>query len=261
MRLGTFAFALLVAFQLASLATAEGWGTIKGKFVVSGKLVPAEAIAVPGGVPIAAVPNEKLIVGPNGELKNVALWLTVPRGTPYPEPHPSYAETANDAIDFNIKRYVLQPHVTFLRTSQQLRFRNLDPVPHHLSADFFANPACREVLPANGQSIKRFETEERAPYPIVSSVYPWMQGYLLIRESPYVAISDEQGTFEIRNVPAGVWTFQFWHETGGFLNEFKLLGQQQNEQRGLHKIEVFADDVTDLGEISIPARRFLRGGN
>ncbi|MCC9607286.1 hypothetical protein LOC68_13560 [Blastopirellula sp. JC732] len=257
MKLGTLVLALLVTLQFGAFAQADGWGTIKGKFVVDGKIAPAKAIPVPiFGAPVGAVPNQKLVIGPNGELPNVALWLAVPKGDAYPEPHPSYAASANDVVELTCRGFILHPYLAFTRTSQTVRFKNLDPAAEELAINAFFNPAFRPQLAANGgQEDKRFELEERTPCVINSRIHPWVESYLIVRESPYVAISNEKGEFEIANVPAGTWTFQFWHTACGYVNEFKLLGQYQNERKGLHQIEVVADQVTDLGVIQIPSRR------
>ncbi|EAQ82832.1 hypothetical protein [Blastopirellula marina] len=256
MKTWPFTSALLLTLLFSNLAAAEGWGTIKGKFVVKGKIFPAQALDVPRAAPLAAIPNQKLVVGPQGELQNACLWLTVPRGQSYPQPHPSYAATANDEIEIELKDYLFHPYLTFIRTSQKAKFNNLDPVGHNIKISGFANSPGPGIVPKGGQWVQSFVQEERIPYPVHSTIYPWMEADLLIRESPYAAVSDENGAFEIANVPAGTWTFQFWHTSLGYIPEIKLLGHVQNHRRGEYEIEVFADEVNDLGQIEISARRF-----
>ncbi|UUO06212.1 hypothetical protein M4951_23005 [Blastopirellula sp. J2-11] len=256
MKTWLFASASLLTLLFSHLAAAEGWGTIKGQFVVEGKIFPPEALAIQRPGPIRAIPNQKLVVGPHGELQNVCLWLTVPRGQSYPQPHPSYAETANDEVEIKLKDYLFQPYLIFIRTSQKAKFKNMDPVGHNIKTSGFANPPGPGIVPKGGQWVQSFTQEERTPCPVMSTVYPWMEAFLLIRESPYAAISDERGDFELTHVPAGTWTFHFWHASAGYIPEIKLLGHVQNHHHGEYEIEVFADEVTDLGKIAISARRF-----
>src|SRR5205814_5301304 len=54
------------------------------------------------------------------------------------------------------------------------------------------------------------------PYPVNCSIHPWMRAYLFPRKDGYFAVTDDQGKFEIANVPAGEpLEFQVWHESGG----------------------------------------------
>ena len=40
----------------------------------------------------------------------------------------------------------------------------------------------------------------------------------------------EDGTFEIKNIPAGKHEFQFWHEGSGYLKNLKYKGGTANRQ-------------------------------
>ena len=46
-------------------------------------------------------------------------------------------------------------------------------------------------------------------------VHPWMTGYLLVTDSPYFAITGEDGAFSIPNVPPDKYTLEVWHERFG----------------------------------------------
>ena len=41
-----------------------------------------------------------------------------------------------------------------------------------------------------------------------------MTGYVRVFDHPYYALTDEDGTFEIKNAPAGKFRIVFWHENG-----------------------------------------------
>jgi hypothetical protein len=42
-----------------------------------------------------------------------------------------------------------------------------------------------------------------------------MKGYVVVTNGELSAVSDDQGTFEIKDVPAGKYTVRLWHETLG----------------------------------------------
>ena len=43
-----------------------------------------------------------------------------------------------------------------------------------------------------------------------------MSGWVIARDNPYVAVSKADGTFEIKDLPAGELEFLAWHERPGY---------------------------------------------
>ena len=41
-----------------------------------------------------------------------------------------------------------------------------------------------------------------------------MSGYVVVVATPYFAVTDKEGNFEIKNVPAGHYTLKTWSEDG-----------------------------------------------
>jgi uncharacterized protein (TIGR03067 family) len=46
---------------------------------------------------------------------------------------------------------------------------------------------------------------------------PWARGILFVHSNPYVAITREDGSFRIPNLPIGEWEFQVWHPRSGYI--------------------------------------------
>ena len=42
-------------------------------------------------------------------------------------------------------------------------------------------------------------------------------------DHPYAALSAENGTFEIKDLPVGKHEFKVWHEAGGLLEKSKII--------------------------------------
>lgn len=78
-----------------------------------------------------------------------------------------------------------------------------------------------------------------------------MCGWLLIRDNPYMAASDEHGKLTIANLPAGDWTFRVWHEWN-FVKQAKRDGKAVEWPRGRLTLKIELGD-NDLGEILLPA--------
>ena len=44
---------------------------------------------------------------------------------------------------------------------------------------------------------------------------PWMAAYIGVVDHPFFAVSGDDGSFSINNLPAGDYTLEAWHETFG----------------------------------------------
>ena len=49
--------------------------------------------------------------------------------------------------------------------------------------------------------------------------HAWMSAYIVLFDHPYFAVTDEEGEFEIADVPPGAYTLNVWHETLGAMRE------------------------------------------
>ncbi len=45
--------------------------------------------------------------------------------------------------------------------------------------------------------------------------HAWMQGWIVVAEHPYYAVTGSDGSFKLTNVPAGSYKLRVWHETLG----------------------------------------------
>jgi hypothetical protein len=92
------------------------------------------------------------------------------------------------------------------------------------------------------------------------NIHPWMTGYLVLRDEPYMAKTDENGKFLIENVPAGTHSFQFWHERCGYLQEVRFVahgGETTTDKHGKADLSIRAGN-NDLGEIKLGVKLFQR---
>jgi hypothetical protein len=87
---------------------------------------------------------------------------------------------------------------------------------------------------------------------ISCSIHPWVIAYVLPRDNPYIGLSDEDGSFEITNLPAGKsLEFQVWHErANGFM---KLERKGWKNGRFTRTIQ---PGENDLGEIKFAPELF-----
>lgn len=250
--------AVALAVSLAgSLAPAADWGDLKGRFIFDGKAPTPGKVnvnkdeAVCGKHPLV---DESLIVGAGGELRDAVIYLRTPKD---PAIHPDYEKTAKAEISLDNKNCRFDPHVVVLRTTQALLLKNSDPVGHNSKIDALINPAINVLIPPGGAAPTNFSQEEGLPMRVGCNIHPWMGGWVVLKAHPYAAASDEKGTFEIKNVPAGTeLEFVFWQEKAGYLKNAAFKGGKA-DTKGRFKITL-KPGVNDLGDIKVAPSTFAK---
>ena len=107
----------------------------------------------------------------------------------------------------------------------------------------------------------RYPLQERFPCRIVSVVHPWQESWILIRDLPYMALTDRSGKFIMRHLPQGTHSIRFWHEELGYVGNatFKSdQGQWTTDRRGLMTVEISGPRI-DLGTVKLDAKLFDGG--
>jgi hypothetical protein len=104
------------------------------------------------------------------------------------------------------------PHVFGVMVGQEIQIRNSDPIMHNTHGLTFG--ANKEFNRAQIQGqIDRY----KMPFPelgylIKCDVHPWMRSWACVVDNPHHAVSNAEGKFEIKNLPAGKYTLGIWHE-------------------------------------------------
>ncbi len=241
--------ALTLLAGLGPIAQGEDWGTLTGRIVYEGK-APAPTPAkvdkdqeVCNKVPVM---DESLEVGPSGGLKNALVFLRSEKVDVAPEYNAS--AKADVVVDNHGCRF--EPHVSILRTGQTLVIKNSDPVGHNTKADAFKNAPFNDLIPAGSEIKKNWDQAETLPVKIGCSIHTWMGGYVLVRPNPYAAVTDADGKFTIKDLPAGKeLEFQLWQEKSGFLKDAKNK-EAKVDKKGRFKLKLKPGD-NDLGDITV----------
>lgn len=239
--------------RLASYnANAGEWGTLKGRFVYDGKAPTPKKLDVnkePGCKENNPV-DETIAVGENGGLTGVVVYLYLGRGKKVSTIHPDYEADAekNKTVLIDNLACRFAPHVQVLRTSQTLEIKNSDAWGHNTKYESLKQNFNR-TIPAGQSETFKLSKAEKFPVGVVCGMHPWMTGYILVLDHPYMAVTGKDGSFEIKNLPAGKHEFVFWQEKAGKLKKVKFKGGVTSK-KGRAKITIKAGD-NDLGEIKI----------
>ena len=241
------------------------WGTLKGRFVYDGK-APAP-VAIPkvsenadapvccaGGCPM----DNSLLVGPSGGLANVVVYLRTKKTSNIPI-HPDSEKDVAETVELDNLKCMFHPHMLVMRTSQTLDIKNSDTVGHNTNIQPIkaVNGATSQMISPSGALKYKFKVAEYIPVVAACNIHPWMKAYILPRDDPYATVSAADGTFEIKNVPAGSeLEFQLWHERPGYLGNIEVNGNKL-ARNGRLKITLKPGE-NDLGKIKVPPAKLVK---
>ncbi|MBI2500986.1 MAG: carboxypeptidase regulatory-like domain-containing protein [Deltaproteobacteria bacterium] len=210
LRLLTLVAVLLVSglLLLPELHSQGAAGTIKGTVKLTGTPPAVKPLKKQADPYCAKNPSndETVVVNGNGTLKNVAVRIKGPVVGAVASP-----TTVNVTLDQNQCMYV--PRVAALGLGQKLSIKNSDPVLHNVHCYNGPQTCFNQAQMKGAKDIEK----ELAPglYKMKCDVHPWMTGYVVVGENPFVAVTGGTGEFSLANVPAGTYTVEAWHELYG----------------------------------------------
>jgi len=114
------------------------------------------------------------------------------------------------------RKMTFVPHVAVVLKGTTVDFLNSDPVGHNI---WWPSISGNKKLTHNmgtwpkGQS-KSFQFNDLGVASLLCNVHPEMSGYLVVVATPYSAVTNKDGDFEIKSVPDGHYTLKTWSEEG-----------------------------------------------
>jgi hypothetical protein len=73
---------------------------------------------------------------------------------------------------------------------------------------------------------------------VVCDVHPHMQAWMIVHDSPYVAVTDDKGAFRIDNIPPRTYKVTMWHEG------FRPRGVDKDGRPRYDEPRILSKDVT-----------------
>jgi plastocyanin len=114
------------------------------------------------------------------------------------------------------KKMAFVPHVAVVLKGTTVDFLNSDSVGHNV---YWPSISGNKKLAHNlgtwpqGQK-KSFQFNDLGSASLLCNVHPEMSGYVVVAPTPYFAVTDKDGNFVIKDVPAGHYTLKTWSEEG-----------------------------------------------
>jgi hypothetical protein len=202
-----------VLFSLSSVSFAyetidvKNGGSIEGVAEYAGATVPKDPMMTLSsetkycGKSLAA---EKYLIK-DRKIENVVVYLVdVKSGKAIP---------ATPITLTNIK-CLFAPHVAVGFKGGKIIQKNDDPIFHNIHTYVNGKTAFNIGLPEKGSSVTKPLLRDGL-MEVTCDSHPWMHGFVQILDHPYGAVTNAKGEFSIKDIPAGTYTVEAWHEALG----------------------------------------------
>ena len=195
-------------------APAGGSGAGKGSSSVSGKVSFAGAAPAAEKIKVSADPycqkehkdglERKTVDVKDGGVKDVFVYVKSGISGTYPAP--------TESVELDQHGCMYEPHLVGLQVGQSLKIKNSDETLHNIHPRPAVNQEFNIGQPRKGmESTKSFDKKE-VMIPVGCDVHPWMRSYISVVDHPFFAVTDGDGKFEIKGLPAGEYEIEAVHE-------------------------------------------------
>ena len=214
-------------------------GSVPAALVV-GLLAPLSCGAVTVAGRVALVLSHDPNVRKHQDYSGVVVWLEPASGVPAVPTSAHHAEMIQ-------KDKTFLPHVLAVTAGTVVDFPNYDPIFHNAFSNFDGQvfdiglypPGTSRSIPFRREGIVR----------VFCNIHPTMSAVIVVLRSPYFAVSNKSGVFQISDVAAGNYRLHVFHEraTEQTLDELVRTVEASSDQVQLPPIS-----VSESGYLQVP---------
>ena len=151
------------------------------------------------------IESEALIIGQNSKgIKNVIITLESQDHVPVKYPF-------SPSLAFKIDKCRFSPHIIIIQNGTGINIENKDSILHNIFFLFEDHNAFNTIItPTSNATTKQFDRPGFVQ--VKCNLHPFMEGYLMVTDTPYFTLTDKEGTFSIPDIPAGKYLLMVRHE-------------------------------------------------
>ena len=209
---------LSLTFVLPAAVRADDGASVKGSIKFEGAAPKMKKIKLDAEPTCKAhhekdtepMRDESVVVNANHTLRWVIVYVKSGlEGKTFPVPA--------EAITLDQKGCQYHPHAWGMMAGQKLIVLNSDEgVLHNIHAFSEKSNGFNKGMPgAAGVKLEETFKDVESPVKIKCDVHGWMTSYAFVLPHPFHATTGDQGTFEIKGLPAGEYEIEAWHEKYG----------------------------------------------
>jgi plastocyanin len=199
-------------------------GDVTGRVMLNGQppKTPAPQMDAVCERESAGAPAVEQVVVHDGGLENVFVYVKDGLGN-------YYFETPSDPVKVDQKGCQYVPRVFGVRAGQPIEISNSDATMHNVNALSEVNQRFNFSQPMAGMRDRRTFKAREVMVRMKCDVHPWMAAYAGVIDHPYFAVTGNGGRFELKDVPAGTYTVEAWHERLGTQSQQVTLGENESK--------------------------------
>jgi plastocyanin len=189
----------------ASLASAAG-GTISGTVKYDGTAPAPRKVEVTKDKDVCALHphfEEDLLVGSGGGIANAVVVVKGAKGDMKP-----------GEVKFDQKGCDYTPHVLAFPAGSTVDIINSDGILHNIHTYSTKNAAFNMAQPKFKKVIQR-KIDQPEVFKVSCDAHGWMHAWWFATDTPYFAVTDDNGNYSIAGVPPGNYEVEVWQEKLG----------------------------------------------
>lgn len=151
---------------------------------------------------------ENVIVNSNGTLKNVFVYVKEGlQEQTFPAP--------TTPVTMDQKGCQYNPHVFGIQVGQPLEIINSDNTLHNVHSLAEKSKQFNLGMPLQGMKVTKKYEQPEIMAKFKCDVHPWMNAYAGVLNHPFFAVTGDDGSFTIKDLPPGNYVLEAWHEQYG----------------------------------------------
>jgi plastocyanin len=152
--------------------------------------------------------DESLVVSPGGLVANAFIYID--KGL-----EGKTFEVPVTPVIIDQKGCWFRPRVLGIQVGQVLQVVNSDPVTHNIHPMAEINREWNHSQGPGDDPLSRKFLKPEVMIPVKCNIHSWMHAFIGVRDDPYFAVTPQDGSFTIANLPPGTYTLAVWQEKLG----------------------------------------------
>ena len=190
----------------AAAGAGGGSGSISGKVSFTGTAPAPEKIKTSADPKCQEMHKDGLsrsaVEVKDGGLANTLVYVKNP---------PAGGSGHMEEVTLDQQGCMYHPSMLAVRTGQPIKIRNSDETLHNIHPRPTINTEFNIGQPRKGMETTKIFDKEEILIPVGCDVHPWMRSYIAVLSHPYFAVTKEDGSFEIKGLPAGEYEVEANH--------------------------------------------------